>query len=268
MSQNLQRTASISEITAVVAANASSGLRTKSTSASVLPPRSSASPARETLTEDGLPHCDHCNDLRSIRADVPVGHPDFGRLIPCPACGELALRQRRQQIYRSRRKRIQRYTQRAGRALRQTFENFDPRKAEGSCAVMIRKAQAAAQKFAQAPRGWLILYGTKGTGKSHLAAAIANHLETLPEAASPLVMFLTCPDLLDLLRSGYSVGDYEDLLYLCRTVDVLIVDDLGVERENDYDREAVPDPQPSLSGRTGDRDRHQLPAGDARAEDL
>jgi len=52
-------------------------------------------------------------------------------------------------------------------------------------------------------------------------------------------MFLTAPDLLDLLRSGYSAGDYEELLDLCRTMDVLVLDDLGVERETDWAAEKL-----------------------------
>ena len=183
--------------------------------------------------DDGLPYCDFCKGLRWVRADVPVGHSDFGQLVPCPECGDLAERQRRRKAYRTRRARIQAYTQNTGRYSRQTFENFDQRQGERGTAS-IRRAYEAAWAFAQNPQGWLVLYGTKGTGKSHLAAAVANHLESPPEEERPLVMFITAPDLLDLLRSGYSVGDYDELLWLTRTVDVLILDDLGVERVNEW----------------------------------
>ena len=99
----------------------------------------------------------------------------------------------------------------------------------------MRKAFEAARRFADNPAGWLVLNGTNGTGKSHLAAAIMNHLTAVPEDQRPLILFITAPGLLDMLRSGYGPrGDYQELLHLCQTVDLLILDDLGVEKETDW----------------------------------
>jgi DNA replication protein DnaC len=164
---------------------------------------------------------------------LPVSDPRFGQRIPCPDCGALAQRQHRLQVYRSKRDRIEKYTQKIGRYTRQTFDAFDQRESTPNTAS-IRSGFRAAWAFASKPQGWLVLYGPKGAGKSHLAAAIANHLESLPEEQRPLVMFLTAPDLLDLLRSGYNAGDYDELLNLCRNVDVLILDDLGVEQTKEW----------------------------------
>jgi len=198
------------------------------------------------LADDGLPHCQTCRDLRRVRdTSLPVDHPQFGVLLPCPECGHLAERQRRIRQYRARRERIERYSQKRGRYARQTFASFDLRRREREAAALIRKAYRAAQVFAEAPQGWLVLHGPMGTGKSHLAAAVVNHLEgrdgasPLPEEERPLVLFLTAPDLLDLLRSGYRAGDYEELLALCREVDVMILDDLGAEQETDWATEKL-----------------------------
>ena len=49
------------------------------------------------------------------------------------------------------------------------------------------------------PRGWLILFGNYGVGKTHLAAAIAN--EALRRHFR--VLFTIVPDLLDHLRSTF-----------------------------------------------------------------
>jgi len=198
------------------------------------------------LARDGLPHCPTCNDLRRIRADVPVGHPDFGRLIYCPSCGEQALRQHLAHVHAGLRERIGQYSMRIGRYARQTFERFDvgDTRAEGYD-VSIRNAYTLAKCFAQnlrlpqEPYKWLVLYGSRGTGKSHLAAAIVNYLETLPEPERPVTMFVVVPDLLDLLRSGYRRGDYEDLLDLCKQVQVLVLDDLGTEAATDWAAEKL-----------------------------
>jgi len=157
----------------------------------------------------------------------------------CPTCGPTIRRYRRIQRYRAHRERIERYTQKVGRYCRQTFDTFDQRRPESEQTATVRQAYQAAIAFAKNPQGWLVLHGSKGTGKSHLAAAIANHLESLPEAVRPLVLFLISPDMLDLLRSGYNTGDYDDLLNLCREVDVLILDDLGVEQEKDWVNEKL-----------------------------
>lgn len=160
--------------------------------------------------------------------------------MPCPACGHLAQRQRRREIYRRQKTRIQRYVQQIGRYNRQTFETFDLRLRGEETTAPVRQAYRAAQTFAQYPQGWLVFYGPQGTGKSHLAAAIANHLGALPEGdLPPLVLFCTAPDLLDLLRSGYNAGDYDELLRLCKTVDVLILDDLGTEQGTEWAEEKL-----------------------------
>jgi DNA replication protein DnaC len=162
----------------------------------------------------------------------------FGQRIPCPVCGPIMARRRRLRAYRRRRDRIEQYTQKVGRYARQTFAAFDQREDVPNTAS-IRTGFRAAWTFADSPKGWLVLYGPKGTGKSHLAAAISNHLESLPEEERPLVMFLTVPDLLDLLRSGYTANDYDELLNLCRNVAVLILDDLGVEQTKEWAAEKL-----------------------------
>lgn len=56
--------------------------------------------------------------------------------------------------------------------------------------------------FAGTLRGWLLLLGKYGCGKTHLAAAIANQAVSMGVST----LFLTVPDLLDWLRFSYSEG--------------------------------------------------------------
>ncbi|MGD2104435.1 MAG: ATP-binding protein [Anaerolineae bacterium] len=191
------------------------------------------------LPDDGLPPCDLCHGLRRVKADVGPAHPLFAQFIPCPRCRGAVKRQQLERRFRERRRRIERYSQLVGRARRQTFSNFELRRDEEHT-ELVREAFRAARAFAGEPEGWLFLYGSRGTGKSHLAAAIANHL-LAPSGAEQksLVLFMTVPGLLNLLRSGFERGDHENLLALTKEVDVLILDDLGVERVNDWVRETL-----------------------------
>jgi DNA replication protein DnaC len=96
------------------------------------------------------------------------------------------------------------------------------------------KAQVdAAKAFAQRPKGWLTLYGAWGSGKTHLAEAIARHLlhrkiGTVMLRAADLFVYLGATE----RREGEDV-DYEGRLKWLQSVPVLVVDELGKERQTD-----------------------------------
>ena len=103
----------------------------------------------------------------------------------------------------------------------------------------LRKAKEAAQTFAEATDGWLLLEGAFGSGKTHLAAAIANWLL---EAHGKAVIFLTAPDLLDFLRRSFnprSGGSFDDYFELLKTTPLLALDDLGVENPSPWAQEKL-----------------------------
>lgn len=79
----------------------------------------------------------------------------------------------------------------------------------------------------------VLFTGPVGSGKTFLAAAIANELME----AQLKVLFLVVPDLLDELRATYKSNLNElDLLDTARTIPVLILDDLGVHNYTDWTR--------------------------------
>lgn len=87
-------------------------------------------------------------------------------------------------------------------------------------------------------RGWLVLYGGFGSGKTHLAAAVANELIARRER----VLFQVVPELLDHLRGAFSPGSerrYDELFEAVKSVRVLILDDLGEENETPWVREKL-----------------------------
>lgn len=103
-----------------------------------------------------------------------------------------------------------------------------------------QKAFTAAQDFCQKASSnpheiGLLFSGSVGSGKTFLAAAIAN---VLLERQIKL-LFLVVPDLLDELRASFdpkSETSEFDLLDIARTIPILILDDLGAHNYTDWTR--------------------------------
>ena len=150
---------------------------------------------------------------------MPVGHPYFGKAIPC-RCQERT-------DDPSRLERLQRYSN-MGLLTRLAFERTlpDGRSADTDDRALFRLAFHAAAAYAEEPQGWLVFTGPSGAGKTHLAAAVANRVMELGRP----VFFVFVPDLLDHLRSTYTPTSeitYDQLFEQVRTAPLLVLDDLG-----------------------------------------
>ena len=134
-----------------------------------------------------------------------------------------------------------------------SFETFDPDKALTDAAGKehLAEVKAECQAYADDPMGWLVLCGAPGSGKSHLAFAIAAaYLNTRRQA-----YVATVPDLLDALRQGYAASQsasaygapvaqgsalsYDERFALVREVGLLVLDDLGAENSTDWAAEKL-----------------------------
>jgi DNA replication protein DnaC len=85
-----------------------------------------------------------------------------------------------------------------------TFERFDIRSLHLPLdeRKRLENAYRQALTFAEKPDGWLLFMGPHGSGKTHLAAAIANYRRARGETPA----FVVVPDLLDYLRRGFEAG--------------------------------------------------------------
>ena len=118
------------------------------------------------------------------------------------------------------------------------FDFYGPERVDQTHRQGAAKALNAAQSFVDEcqknPQGLGILFtGPVGSGKTYLAASIANELIE----AQLQVLFLVVPDLLDELRASYKSEVNEmDLLDTARTIPILILDDLGAHNYTDWTR--------------------------------
>lgn len=126
------------------------------------------------------------------------------------------------------------------RLAQMTFQTFDPRGMAFAEEQRdnLRRVVRGARAFAEAPEGWLVLQGVPGTGKTHLAAAIANERRAKGHTA----YFVTAPDLLDYLRSAYapdSKVSYDKVFDAVRTAPLLVLDDLGAHSSTPWAQEKL-----------------------------
>lgn len=121
-----------------------------------------------------------------------------------------------------------------------TFDTFQPRGQIGLGERQARSLEFAynsANQYASNLKGWLLLQGTYGCGKTHLAAAIANFAVDMGVPT----LFLTVPDLLDLLRFSFEAENvtFEERFEQIRTADLLVLDDFGTQSATAWAQEKL-----------------------------
>ena len=174
--------------------------------------------------------CPICGGVGYVRLEVPITDPLFGRAVPC-IC-------RRKQMAEERLAHL-RETSNLAHVAKQTFDSFvTDAPGSGEVVMALRSAVEACKTFAERPQGWLLLTGTYGCGKTHLAAAIAN--ERLRQGQP--VLFVVVPDLLDYLRAAYaptSTISYDERFEQVRRVELLVLDDLGTQNATPWATEKL-----------------------------
>jgi DNA replication protein DnaC len=134
------------------------------------------------------------------------------------------------------RERIARIMGDSGMGARFKHRTFDTFQQQEGNAQAYRTAKSYADNFKtlldnpeEYEKNGLFITGSKGTGKTHLAAAVANELMS----GGVPVLFITLIDLLGKIKATFhadhTTESEEKLLRLYKRVDLLIIDDMGKE---------------------------------------
>ena len=179
-----------------------------------------SSPDAHIQPVDGGPDCDYCHNRRYV-----IGIE--GQLKACPQCGV---------AQKWKIKAVDAFSSRTGAAVKQTFFNFRTSFHGKEDATLVDCLETAEEFASHAEGRWLIMLGERGNGKSHLCAAVANHLIASGTAA----LFITMPDLLASLRQAMDLQanteqeSYSGRIQTFKNAPVLILDDLGAEGRSDW----------------------------------
>lgn len=164
-----------------------------------------------------------------MRRPRPVDDPRFGKAEPCDCVLDEATDVRRERLER---------LSNLGSLTRFSFATLIPSGRDGTN-EWFPGALETARLFAADPQGWLVFTGSSGSGKTHLAAGIANDRI----ARGQYALFMVVPDLLDRLRASYDAGeddlDYTQLFEQVRNAPLLILDDVDAPAGTPWAKEKL-----------------------------
>lgn len=170
------------------------------------------------------PKCPRCNDAGFVRRNLTPLHPDFGKVYPCDC--------RRQQQHDTYRLRVQLSHLPTATVETHRFSTWKNLRHLSPILTHVQRFAAG-----QTPHPFLTLVGRPGTGKTHLALAIAwDWLET----GHGTVVYYQLEEFLDTLRRGYNregatvTEDTYHALNFAMTASLLVLDDLGAEKSTEW----------------------------------
>jgi DNA replication protein DnaC len=174
-------------------------------------------------------HICNCRGVGWVRVDAPVGHVLFGKAIPC-VC-------QRDEWAAERARNLRRLSGLSDQELAQwSLDRFDPARCRPGLypreetVRLMRDIKRQCEAYAAHPRGWLVLQGPTGAGKTHLAYGIA--ISGLRRGVP--VYPANTADMLDSLRGTFTLGNYDQVMGAIREVEILVLDDVGAHRMTDW----------------------------------
>lgn len=184
------------------------------------------------IGEDGLVYCGKCGSRKQLR----VKFGDKTHVVRCVCkCESKELEEKKkQEEYEEQMRRINRLKEASmmDKKYREvTFDKYEVREENKKVFEMAKKYADRFQDMYKKNQG-LLLYGPVGTGKSFTAACIGNYLL---DNAKPVIM----TSFVKILQDIWENDREAEYITILNSASLLIVDDLGTERETDYALEKV-----------------------------
>ena len=164
--------------------------------------------------------CPVCKDFEWLRRDLPVHHPDFGKLIPCECQSDDLANRRLAELQRM-----------SGMTESELTRTLDDVRNVGEDTAAMKQA---AREFLQNPCGFFTLWGGVGNGKTLILQAMVNDLRN---SRGKEGAYIPLKDLIDYVRAGFDEeAEHKERArydYL-RQVPVLAVDEFDKVRMTPY----------------------------------
>ena len=203
-----------------------------------------------TPPPDKCPHCGKLNYRNALGYGGNMWWQPFPAHCDCPKAVAQRKREEAERVVQeatakqaqaaaAARKRIDRLLRNSGMGTRFQARTFEAFKETSDNAEVLKKAHEFVRKFEKLlpSAGYtgcngMFITGEVGTGKTHIASAIANALI----AQGKPVICMTMIDLLARIKSTYREEgtDEGEVLRLYKTVPLLIIDDIGKEPPTDW----------------------------------
>ena len=190
--------------------------------------------------EEGFLVCGSCKTRRETEIK-DLSDPTGQTMVKVPILCECRLKAREEEEARQKKieweerlKRLRQLSLMDERLANATFDNFEVRPQNEKCHKLLSSYAKRFDQMVEKSQG-LLLYGTVGSGKTYGAACIANYLLDL---GVPVIM-TSFVKIVDSMR-GWSNPD-ETMVDRLNRAKLLIIDDLGAERDTEFALERVYD---------------------------
>lgn len=137
----------------------------------------------------GSGQCPDCKGAGFFRCDVPVGDPDFGKLVRCKNPVHAPDRVRRLAGF-------------SGLDQDDLKRRLCDIKKNGENDAVLE----AAREIALNPRGWLFIHGGPGNAKTEILIAVINEINAANQGPA---MFIKLSKLVNLMRNSYAEREYQ-----------------------------------------------------------